>query len=130
MNTLCFKGDETAMSFTMDDIKCKNYKNCDFCNLCLTNIDMKKKRCFKERKEMTTKEELLRQQEEISKQLAEIEEEEKRQAEEKRKAQQTEKENQLNNLENAIEAFNNQWGTHYMLGCYTVPKFFNLSDIF
>lgn len=117
------------MSYTMKDIKCENYKNCGFCNLCLTDIDMKKRQCFKERKEMT-KEELLRQQEEIAKQLAEIEEEEKRQAEEKRKAQQTEKENQLNNLENAIKAFNNQWGTRYVLCHYTVPKFFDLGDIF
>lgn len=118
------------MSLTMNDIKCENYKNCGFCNRCLTSVNTKKRRCFKEEKEMTTKEELLKQQKEIEKQLAEIEEAERKQAEEKRKAQQTEKENQLNNLENAIEAFNNQWGTHYMLGCYTVPKFFDLSDIF
>lgn len=118
------------MSFTTNDIECKNYKDCDFCNLCLTDINMKKRQCFEKRKEMTTKEELLRQQEEITKQLAEIEEEEKRQAEEKRKAQQTEKENQLNNLKNAIIAFNNQWGTRYVLCHYTVPKFFDLGNIF
>lgn len=113
------------MSLTMNDIKCENYKNCGFCNRCLTSINTKKRRCFKEKKEMTTKEELLKQQKEIEKQLAEIEEAEKKQVETEKAEQENQKRNQLNAITNAITAFNKQWGE-----TYSITKIVRAEDYF